>query len=43
MSTKPHYLGVDGGGSKTLAVIVDAQGHERSRGRAGARIMPQSG
>ncbi len=31
----PLYLGVDGGGSKTLAVIVDAQGQERGRGLAG--------
>lgn len=30
-----YFLGVDGGGSKTLAVIVDAQGHECGRGRAG--------
>jgi len=32
----PLYLGVDGGGSKTLAVVVDAQGRERGRGVAGA-------
>ena len=30
----PLYLGIDGGGSKTLAVIVDAQGNERGRGSA---------
>lgn len=30
------YLGVDGGGSKTLAVIVDAAGVERGRGSAGS-------
>ena len=36
MSTEPYYLGVDGGGSKTLAVIVDAQGRECGRGRAGS-------
>ncbi|MDQ2717887.1 MAG: hypothetical protein M3Z08_23575, partial [Chloroflexota bacterium] len=31
-----HYLGVDGGGTKTLAVVVDAQGQERGRGLAGS-------
>lgn len=36
MTTEPYYLGVDGGGSKTLAVIVDAQGRECGRGRAGS-------
>ncbi len=36
MSTEQYYLGVDGGGSKTLAVVVDAQGHEYGRGRAGS-------
>jgi N-acetylglucosamine kinase-like BadF-type ATPase len=36
MSTESYYLGVDGGGSKTLAVVVDADGHERGRGRAGS-------
>jgi len=36
MSTEPYYLGVDGGGSKTLAIIVDAQGRECGRGRAGS-------
>ena len=30
------YLGIDGGGSKTLAVIVDGAGHERGRGVAGS-------
>lgn len=30
------FLGVDGGGSKTLAVIVDAAGVERGRGMAGS-------
>lgn len=29
------FLGVDGGGSKTLAVLVDADGAERGRGLAG--------
>src|SRR5215472_341488 len=29
-----YYVGVDGGGSKTLAVVVDAQGHERGHGLA---------
>ena len=32
----PFYLGVDGGGSKTLAVIVDASGRECGRGLAGS-------
>jgi glucosamine kinase len=32
----PYYLGVDSGGSKTIAVIVDAQGQEQGRGLAGA-------
>ncbi len=36
MLSETYYLGVDGGGSKTLAVIVDAQGRERGRGRAGS-------
>ncbi|MBO0782453.1 MAG: hypothetical protein J2P37_26870 [Ktedonobacteraceae bacterium] len=30
------YLGIDGGGSKTLAVIVNTQGHELGRGQAGS-------
>nr|MBA2286157.1 BadF/BadG/BcrA/BcrD type ATPase [Ktedonobacteraceae bacterium] len=30
-----YYLGVDGGGTKTLAIVVDAQGQERGRGLAG--------
>lgn len=34
--TKPLFLGVDGGGSKTLAVIVDEAGCERGRGVAGS-------
>ncbi|HZR44520.1 MAG TPA: BadF/BadG/BcrA/BcrD ATPase family protein, partial [Ktedonobacteraceae bacterium] len=29
-------LGVDGGGSKTLAILVDEQGNERGRGVAGS-------
>ena len=36
MSTEPYYLGVDGGGTKTLAVIVNAQGRECGHGRAGS-------
>ncbi len=36
MSTESYYLGVDGGGSKTLAIVVDAQGRERGRGLAGS-------
>lgn len=31
----PLFLGVDGGGSKTLAVVVDARGGELGRGLAG--------
>jgi glucosamine kinase len=31
-----YFLGVDGGASKTLAVVVDAQGQERGRGIAGS-------
>jgi N-acetylglucosamine kinase-like BadF-type ATPase len=30
------FLGVDGGGTKTLAVMVDADGRERGRGAAGS-------
>lgn len=30
------YLGVDGGGSKTLAIIVDGNGQELGRGQAGS-------
>lgn len=30
------FLGIDGGGSKTLAVIVDSTGRERGRGVAGS-------
>jgi N-acetylglucosamine kinase-like BadF-type ATPase len=32
--THPLFLGIDGGGSKTLAVIVDGAGRERGRGVA---------
>jgi glucosamine kinase len=31
-----YFLGVDGGGTKTLAVIVDASGSEQGRGLAGS-------
>ena len=31
-----YYLGIDGGGTKTLAVIRDADGHECGRGTGGA-------
>jgi N-acetylglucosamine kinase-like BadF-type ATPase len=31
-----YYLGVDGGGSKTLAVVVDSAGRECGRGMAGS-------
>jgi N-acetylglucosamine kinase-like BadF-type ATPase len=33
---EPLFLGIDGGGSKTLAVIVDAAGRECGRGVAGS-------
>lgn len=35
MSKEAYYLGVDGGGSKTLAVIVNERGEELGRGLAG--------
>lgn len=35
MPAPPLFLGVDGGGTKTLAVVVDADGQERGRGMAG--------
>ena len=35
-TSPPLYLGIDGGGSKTLAVLVDALGRERGRGAAGS-------
>ncbi len=31
-----YFLGVDGGGSKTLAIVVDTQGQERGHGLAGS-------
>ncbi|GCF06488.1 N-acetylglucosamine kinase [Dictyobacter arantiisoli] len=31
-----YYLGVDGGGSKTLAIVVNAQGEEIARGVSGS-------
>jgi len=31
-----QYLGVDAGGSKTIAIVVDAQGHECGHGQAGS-------
>ncbi|HZO71956.1 MAG TPA: BadF/BadG/BcrA/BcrD ATPase family protein [Ktedonobacteraceae bacterium] len=31
-----YFLGVDGGGSKTLAIIVDAQGNQRGQGLSGS-------
>jgi beta-N-acetylhexosaminidase len=33
---EPLFLAVDGGGTKTVAVLVDADGNERGRGHAGA-------
>lgn len=35
-SSDAYFVGIDGGGSKTLAVIVDARGRERGRGLAGS-------
>ncbi|HTD18606.1 MAG TPA: BadF/BadG/BcrA/BcrD ATPase family protein, partial [Ktedonobacteraceae bacterium] len=32
----PYSVGVDGGGTKTLAIVVDAQGRECGRGLAGS-------
>lgn len=36
MSDVALFAGIDGGGSKTLAVVVDADGQERGRGTAGS-------
>jgi glucosamine kinase len=36
MTEIPGFLGVDGGATKTLAVIVDAEGRELGRGAAGS-------
>src|SRR5579885_1021012 len=35
-TSSSYYLGVDGGGSKTLAIIVDAQGKQRGQGLSGS-------
>lgn len=35
-SSLSYAIGIDGGGTKTLAVIVDAQGNEQGRGIAGS-------
>ena len=35
-SAPPGFLGIDGGGSKTLAILVDEQGRELGRGQAGS-------
>lgn len=35
-TTSSYSLGVDGGGSKTLAIIVDAQGKQRGQGLSGS-------
>ena len=35
MKTSGFYVGVDGGGSKTVAVVADAQGRIRGRGEGG--------
>ncbi|HKD74687.1 MAG TPA: BadF/BadG/BcrA/BcrD ATPase family protein [Ktedonobacterales bacterium] len=35
-NTGPYFLGVDGGASKTLAVVVDADGNECGRGLGGS-------
>lgn len=34
--TNGYFLGIDGGGTKTLAVVVDEHGTERGRARAGS-------
>jgi glucosamine kinase len=39
----PFFLGIDGGGSKTLAVIVDARGQERGRALAGSSNYQAAG
>ncbi|HEU0001546.1 MAG TPA: BadF/BadG/BcrA/BcrD ATPase family protein, partial [Ktedonobacteraceae bacterium] len=36
MMDEVYAVGIDGGGTKTLAVVVDAQGNERGRGMAGS-------
>jgi N-acetylglucosamine kinase-like BadF-type ATPase len=36
VSPASFFLGIDGGGSKTTAVIVDAHGNELARGQAGS-------
>nr|BBH95657.1 N-acetylglucosamine kinase [Thermogemmatispora argillosa] len=36
MRDEEFYLGVDGGGSKTLAIVVDRHGRERGRALAGS-------
>lgn len=36
MTGAPLFAGVDGGGSKTLVVVVDIEGRERGRGAAGS-------
>jgi glucosamine kinase len=33
---KSYFLGVDGGGSKTVAIVVDGQGRKHGRGQAGS-------
>lgn len=35
-TSSSYSLGVDGGGSKTLAIIVDAQGNQRGQGLSGS-------
>ena len=42
-ASRSYAIGVDGGGSKTLAVVVDAQGNERGRGIAGSSSDTQRG
>lgn len=39
----PYSIGVDGGGTKTLAIIVDADGNERGRGYAGSANHTHAG
>lgn len=35
-TAQPYSLGIDGGGSKTLAIIVDAQGNQQGQGLSGS-------
>lgn len=35
MTMQRYHLGIDGGGTKTIAVVLDAEGEERGRGSGG--------